>query len=166
MLSTSSKYETEQTLVACMRSGSNDAFSTLYCTYSPLLLGYLLKVVTDKKTAENILQQAFIEIWNNKDQYNGLESLYIWMLQVTKKAALPYIVFDNTLVGKIQSPLSFVNIDDISIEQKNELYKKTLELVHYNKYSLNEASTVLNISADGLKTILRDAVKNLKTMQK
>lgn len=164
--SASSTYDAEQILVTGMRSGSRQTFGKLYNIYAPLLFGYLVKMVRDKKAAETILQQAFIDIWDNRNKYNGPESLYMWMQQLTKKIALPYILPDNSLDKEIQSSLSFVNIDNLSIDQKNELYNKILELVYYSKYSLAEASAVLNISADSLKIMLRDAVKNLKTMQR
>jgi len=89
MHTVTSSYDTEQSLVASMLSGRKEALYCLYRKYSPLLMGFILEIIPDKKVAEEVLQKAFIEIWKRKKEYQpDIDRLFIWMLRITRKQAV------------------------------------------------------------------------------
>ncbi len=65
------------------------AFDQLYRQYSGVLYGVIKKVVNDEQTAQDVLQEAFVKIWNNIKQYNPQKGrIYTWMLNVSRNAAI------------------------------------------------------------------------------
>lgn len=53
------------------------AFSYLYDNYAAALNGVIYRIVQDEATAEDILQDAFIKIWNNFASYDKTKGSYL-----------------------------------------------------------------------------------------
>jgi DNA-directed RNA polymerase specialized sigma24 family protein len=47
----------------------SDLFENLYNRYSPKMYGFLLKKVSTKEVAEQLLMDVFLRIWENIDDY-------------------------------------------------------------------------------------------------
>src|SRR5689334_9566468 len=61
-------------LVEAMHKGDENAFSTLYGHYSPLLYLNILAVVRDPEWSAEIVQELFTRIWQNKNSAGLLEN--------------------------------------------------------------------------------------------
>lgn len=68
----------------CAR-GDNRAREELYNTYSPRILALCLRYTSDRSTAEDLMQDAFIKIFRviRKFTWEKPGSLYSWMARVT-----------------------------------------------------------------------------------
>ncbi len=68
----------------CAR-GNNRAREELYITYSPRILALCLRYTSDRSTAEDLMQDAFIKIFKviRKFRWERPGSLYSWMSRVT-----------------------------------------------------------------------------------
>lgn len=55
--------EIDAALVAAMASGDRDALSQLYERHSGLLLGLAMRIVRDRREAEDLLHDVFLEAW-------------------------------------------------------------------------------------------------------
>jgi RNA polymerase sigma-70 factor (ECF subfamily) len=53
-------------LVNQLCEGSKDAFTKLYMIYSDPLYGFVLKLTKSPTEAENILQETFMRVWDNR----------------------------------------------------------------------------------------------------
>ena len=62
--------DTEQSLVILMQQGNQQVFGRLFDKYAPMLMGLIIKLVGDKKTAEDVLQQVFHKLWDNKTLFD------------------------------------------------------------------------------------------------
>ena len=50
-------------LIVQVQQGDSRAFEKIYDAYSPALFGICKKVLNDTELAEDVLQDAFIKIW-------------------------------------------------------------------------------------------------------
>lgn len=50
-------------LVARMAAGDREALSRLYARHAPILLGLALRIVRDRREAEDLLHDVFLEAW-------------------------------------------------------------------------------------------------------
>ena len=74
------------------KDGCLDSFSFLYDKYAPALLGIVSRVAGKGKTAEDILQNSFREMYLSRKNYDGSkESPFIWMNKIVLKSALAFI---------------------------------------------------------------------------
>ena len=76
-------------MITSGKNGSQQAFENLYDTYSASLLGMITKVTGIGKMSENVLQQAFLEIWLKKANYDGSkERFFTWMIKIAFNIAI------------------------------------------------------------------------------
>ena len=65
------------------------AFSYLYDNYAPALNGIIFRLVEDSTLSEDILQEAFMKIWNNFSSYDKTKGrLFTWMMNLTSALGL------------------------------------------------------------------------------
>jgi len=55
--------ELDAELVARMAAGDRDAMSQLYTRHSPVMLGLALRIVRERREAEDLLHDVFLEAW-------------------------------------------------------------------------------------------------------
>lgn len=79
----------DATLVQRMAAGDREALSLLYRRYAGLLLGVALKIARDRETAEDLVQDVFLEAWKKAASYDpGRASVRTWLLLRTRSRAL------------------------------------------------------------------------------
>lgn len=68
------------------------AFDALYSNTSAKLFGVALRILNNRAEAEEVLQEAFVKIWQNADRYaaNGLSPM-TWLITVTRNQAIDRI---------------------------------------------------------------------------
>ena len=78
------KYNEEE-LVQLLQQKDQQAFSYLYDNYAPALNAVICRMVEDQTLSEDILQEAFVKIWNNFNSYDKLKGrLFTWMVNLTR----------------------------------------------------------------------------------
>jgi DNA-directed RNA polymerase specialized sigma24 family protein len=151
-----------------MQQDEVQAFGKLYDKYAPLLLGFISKAVCDKKLAEDLLQQVFIEIWNNRtvrDFFN--DRLFTKMIITARRLCFEKARGENF---RSRNAVHFRESETLPYKQngaeedlKTEKdLKETFDLIYYGGYGFSEASILLNIPVDILKEKMKMAIARLK----
>jgi len=88
----------------------------LYDHYSGALYGVIVRVVRDEDIAQEVLQDAFLKIWNKIDSYDPLKGkLFTWMVNVTRNLAI-----DRTRSSEMQKSRKTDDIDRLVIRISNQ----------------------------------------------
>jgi RNA polymerase sigma factor (sigma-70 family) len=173
------KIETNE-LVIGLQNKSEEAFSVLYDDYAAALFGIAFKIVKNKTTAENLLQDIFVKIWMHIDKYDATKgTLFTWMLKITRNTCKDYFRTKHyryeTLI--VQEELSEIpnkylpqstNYQSESWEMQQLMqrlqpkYKEIINLVYIYGYSQEQVAEKLNIPLGTVKTRSRDALKQLR----
>ncbi len=131
----SNNLSNERQLLLQIQKGSESAFEELYKLYSTRLYGNLLKLVKSEADAQEILQDVFIKIWNNRQLIDADKSFRSYLFKIAENK-----VFD--LFRKI------------SRDKKREealLSIATSEYVHIEESILNkESAALLNKAIESL----------------
>ena len=61
----------EKKLIDDLKAQKSTAFDILYTKYASILYGIILQIVQHQQIAPKVLEQVFINIWNNIEQYNA-----------------------------------------------------------------------------------------------
>jgi RNA polymerase sigma-70 factor (ECF subfamily) len=162
-----------------LRSGSREGFNYLYKNYSAVLYGVITKVVQDEGTAQDVLQEAFVKIWNNIGQYDATKGrIYTWMLNISRNAAIDKLRSKGEIMkGKIQTGDGVVgnNRNTRNTEQQTDTiglrsmvaglrpeYHSIVDLAYYKGYTLDEISKALDVPLGTVKTRMRAAMQQLR----
>lgn len=76
---------------ALVQSGRGDrnAFATVYAATSAKLFGVCLRIFPDRNEAEDVLQDAYLTIWNKAASFeSGRASPISWLVAVTRNRAI------------------------------------------------------------------------------
>lgn len=80
---------TDATLVSAIRSGDDQAMAQLYERYSPIVYSVALRVLGDTASAEDILQEVFMQLWRNPDVFDAKRgSLPGWLAVIARNRAI------------------------------------------------------------------------------
>lgn len=60
----------DEALVAAMAAGDRNALATLYERHASLLLGLALRIVREKREAEDLLHDVFLEAWRSARDFD------------------------------------------------------------------------------------------------
>jgi RNA polymerase sigma factor (sigma-70 family) len=76
-------------LLAQCSLGNRRAFETLYRNVSGRLFAVALRCMGQRDLAEDVLQEAFVRIWNSASQYDAtLSTPMTWMISITRNKAI------------------------------------------------------------------------------
>lgn len=173
------KKYSEEELVSLLKNKDQSAFSYLYDNYSPVLLGIIYKMISDRVLAEDVLQEAFVKIWNNFSGYDSAKGrLFTWMLNITRNLTIDTIrskSFKNQ--SKIRNDEKAVNnisdktnaaesFDALGIRKNLTLLKddqrEIIELAYFRGFTQDEISKQLDIPLGTVKTKMRAAIIELR----
>ncbi|WP_411289709.1 sigma-70 family RNA polymerase sigma factor [Sphingorhabdus sp.] len=69
--------------------GDRNAFATVYAATSAKLFGVCLRIFPDRNEAEDVLQDAYLTIWNKAASFeSGRASPISWLVAVTRNRAI------------------------------------------------------------------------------
>ncbi|OJW80199.1 MAG: hypothetical protein BGO69_13295 [Bacteroidetes bacterium 46-16] len=169
----------EEELVLLLQQRSEAAFNYLYQNYAAVLYGIVRKTIFDEQTAQDVLQEAFVKIWNNIDKYDPQKGrIYTWMINITRNAAIDKLRSKGEVMkSKIRTGEEIVNnigqslkteqvTDTIGLRQVvgglEPGYKAIVELAYFKGFTLDEISKTLDIPLGTVKTRMRHAIKLLR----
>lgn len=173
--------EVEKRLVTALKQQDQQALSTLYKMYSASLKGIILRVIIHEETAEDLLQELFVKIWNSIDKYDDSKGrLFTWMSRLAKNMAIDQVrrkshvnsskhVDIEEKVGDIDQKLSYkINTDTIGIRKlttaMNPMQRLLLNMVYFEGYTHTEIAEELNLPLGTVKSRIRFALLELRKM--
>ncbi len=154
-------------------------FSCLYDQYESRLLRYIKHIaLVNKEQAKDILQEAFIKIWQNLNDYDQSLKLSSWIYRIVHNETVSYWRKQKSFGKDRQVPLDEALFKDVSIdfgvnensEQKEThihevlnllplKYKTVLVLKFMENMSYQEISDVLKIPEGTVATWINRAKK-------
>jgi RNA polymerase sigma factor (sigma-70 family) len=179
-LSETIKYSEEE-LIQLLKSGDQSAFSYLYDHYSGALYSVIFKIISDQPLAEDILQEAFVKIWNNFSSYDSSKGrLFTWMLNITRNLTIDTLRSKSyKKQSKIQGSENAVNyvgnnvnenerFDAMGIRKQTSLLKEdqkqVIDMAYFDGFTQEEISKKLGIPLGTVKTRMRAAISVLKKL--
>ena len=177
-----SKY-TEDELVFALKQESKEAFNYLYDHYSPAIYGIINSIITEKETANDVLQETFVNIWKNFASYDPKKGrLFTWMLNIARNASIDKVrskgykamrknqPLENNVFVKSDASVSLPRVRDIGLLKilgdLKEEYRTLIDLSFFKGFTHEEIAKALNIPLGTVKTRIRTALIQLRSMLK
>lgn len=153
--------ENEQELVNGCRRRERLAQKRLYDTFGGKMFALCLRYVKNRADAEDVLQEAFIKIYENIDAFRGESPLQYWIKSIVVNTALKHIRKQKYLVELDEvNPYENLVADNPELTLSGFQMQQLLEMIHelppgcqtvFNLYAIegyqhNEIAELMGIS--------------------
>lgn len=170
----------EEQLVLELKSKNPRAIEYLYNAYHKKIFAFILYLIKNNDDSQDILQDVFVKFWLNIENYNPkISGIYTWMINITRNHCLDKFksnqykysqsTFDINEASK-SIDHSSLHIDNIGIKDNlnklNLQHAEVIDLIYFKGYTQSEAANVLNKPLGTIKTHIRNAISELKTIIK
>ncbi len=170
---------TEQELISFLKERNDFAFSYLYDNYSGALYTVISNIIPDREIAGDVLQEVYINIYRKIDTYDAAKSrLYTWMLNIARNEAIDTIRskgYRNSQQNREVTEAVYEqagsisqNIDKIGLRKLLERikpeYRDLIDLSYFKGLTQEEISQLQGIPLGTVKTRLRAALSQLRTL--
>jgi RNA polymerase sigma factor (sigma-70 family) len=169
----------ESELISGLRSRSNEAYEYLYMQYRGSLYNVILQLVPETEIAADVLQEAFITIWQQMDKYDEQKGrLFTWMSRITRNAAINMLrsklyksqakndSLDNYVSAIDKGHTESDDTNRIGLRKQVHMlrpdYRDVIELSYYNGCTYDEIAKTLHLPLGTVKTRLRNALIELR----
>lgn len=165
-----------ETYLAQVQLRHRPAFEALYQHTSSRLFGLVCKIVTDREIAADVLQEAFLKVWQSADKYrSGLGGAWAWICQLTRNCALDRVrqsqrsplsqgVDDEVLSELVGDESEYwAGEKDLSrcLQKIREEPRKAIVLAYIHGLSHSELVVQLDTPLGTLKSWIRRGLKEL-----
>lgn len=172
----------EEELVSLLKSKDQKGFNILYNNYSGALFGVISKIIQSDDDANDLLQDTFLKIWRNIDNYDPSKgSIFTWMMNIARNLSIDRvrsadfrdssqnISMEQNIIYQVDSEHQTVmDVDSIGlrkvVDNLRPEYRQLIELVYYKGYTQAEVSEEYGIPLGTVKTRIKAAVGSLRTM--
>lgn len=171
----------EAELIAALKRRNDSAMGILYDRYSRALYGVAFRIVRSEKGVEDVLQDAFVKIWEQIDRFDERRgTLYTWMHTIVRNLALDMVKSKAYRNSRQNQTLD--DVVDTLEEENNVSYNpdiigvretvKTLEpdlievvdTLYFKGFTQSEAAEELNLPLGTVKTRARRALNQLRNL--
>jgi len=176
----SANEELVQLLKACSL-GEEAAFATLYDATAARLFGLVLRTVRDRAQAEEVTQDAYLDIWRNSSRFDpGRGSALSWLMTIGHRKAVDRVRSaeaarrrDTAYEAREQSAPFDQTVEDAhrnldaqrvrkALATLTEAQRGALELAYFGGYTHSEVAVMLDLPLGTAKTRIRDGLIRLR----
>jgi RNA polymerase sigma factor (sigma-70 family) len=171
----------EPQLVARLKAQDSEALGYLYDNYSAALYGVVLRIVKKEDIAEEVLQDAFMKIWNSIVQYDaGKGKLFTWMFNIARNLSIDKLrskeIKRDLKTDAVSDNVHSVErrhhdqqqVDTIGIEKLldhlQEEQRLVIKLLYLQGYTQSEVAEEYGIPLGTVKTRHRLAMIHLRKL--
>ena len=167
-------------LKACGR-GDEAAFAQLYDATSSRVVGLAVRVVRDPAQAEEVAQEAFLDIWKTSGRFDPAKGSPLgWLLTIVHRKAVDRVrsaeasTRRDTSYHSQNQPIdhdSTAEAATASMEARRvrsalhsltDVQREALELAYFGGYTHTEVATMLELPVGTAKTRIRDGLIRLR----
>jgi RNA polymerase sigma-70 factor, ECF subfamily len=167
-------------LLASVAKRDEAAFERLYEATSAKLFGVVLRILKRQDLAEEVIQDAYIKIWNSAGQFNpDLSSPITWMASIARNRAID-VVRKRSEISIEEEPAAMDVASDtpdpLARKDMTEELKRILEcvgqlepqrqrlvlLAYYNGWSREQLAQKFDTPLNTVKTWLRRSMLEIR----
>lgn len=155
------------------------AFTKIIKKYQEKLYWHIRRMVVEHEDANDVMQNMFIKVWKNLDNFREDSQLYTWLYRIATNESLTFLEQQkkrassslsdegNNLSNKLQADKHFDGNKlewklQLAIQQLPEKQRAVFNLRYYDEMPYEEMSRVLDTSEGALKASYHHAVKKVE----
>jgi RNA polymerase sigma-70 factor, ECF subfamily len=164
----SAKVTSDETLVGLIAKGDKDAMRVLFARHNVRVFRFLVRIVGNDATAEDLLNEVFIDVWRHADRFEARSQVSTWILAIARYKALaalrrrPLDELDDDACETIEDPADDPEIAvqktersallQQCLQQLSIAHRQVVDLVYYHEQSIEEVAEVIGVPPSTVKT--------------
>lgn len=167
-------------LMAGVARGDQAAFERLYAATRAKLYGVVLRILRRTDLADEVIQEAYLKIWNNAGSFDAKRAAPItWMVAIARNRALDVVRRKSEVsiedepaametAGEEPNPLARQEMtDDLRrllgcLGQLEEDRRRLVLLAYYSGWSREQLAAKFDAPANTIKTWLRRSLLEIR----
>jgi RNA polymerase sigma-70 factor (ECF subfamily) len=162
--------------------GDQGAFAQLYDATSRRAFGLALRVVRDPAQAEEVTQEAYLEVWRTATRFDpDRGSALAWLLTIVHRKAVDRVrsaeaatrrdetyhqqnqpVAHDATAEAAETSLETRRVRAAMEQNLTAVQRQALELAYFGGYTHTEVATMLDLPVGTAKTRIRDGLIRLR----
>jgi RNA polymerase sigma-70 factor, ECF subfamily len=171
----------DELLADRIRRGDRDALGTLYDRYASLAMGVALRVVPDRATAEDLVHDAFVTVWQKIGRFDTTRgSLRSWLITIVRNRAIDRLratrpsvevgeADERSLLASGPNPTWVAAIARLSavelrtaMEALPDEQREAIELAYFRGHTYREIAVITGVPTGTANGRLRLALAKLR----
>jgi RNA polymerase sigma-70 factor, ECF subfamily len=167
--------DSDETLIACLAEGDRRALQRLFVRHQHRVYRFVLRLVSNTATAEDIVSEVFLELWRHAASFERRARVSTWLLAIARNKALSAMrrrvdaPLDDAMAVPDQAVTAEENLDAgqrsaalrSCLQQLSPSHREIIDLVYYHEQSVDEVSAIVGVPAATVKTRMFYARKRL-----
>ncbi|MEO7265820.1 MAG: sigma-70 family RNA polymerase sigma factor [Ferruginibacter sp.] len=155
------------------------AFTSIIKKYQEKLYWHIRRMVVEHEDANDVLQNLFIKVWKNLENFREDSQLYTWLYRIATNESLTFLEQqkkrssisisdeDSQMGNKLKADSNFDGNKlewklQLAIQKLPEKQKAVFNLRYFDEMPYEEMSRVLGTSEGALKASYHHAVKKIE----
>ena len=167
----------DEVLIGGIAAGDRSAMQVLYARHHVRVFRFILRLVQDKATAEDLSGEVFLDVWRHPGRLNGRFSVSTWLLAIARFKAFsslgrrPDEELDEAATTKIEDQsddpaIALEKRDKSALIQKclmglSAQHREVVDLVYYQEKPVEEVAEIVGLRENTVKTRMFYARKQL-----
>jgi len=167
----------DEMLLESIAKGNRTAMHTLYSRHNVRVFRFILRMVRDTTTAEDLVSQVFLDVWRTAGQFEGRAQVSTWLLSIARFKALSSLrgrTYETIDQDDVAGIVDDADTPEVALDRKetnailracidklSPAHREIIDLVYYHEQSIAEASVIVGIPHATVKSRMFYARKQL-----
>ena len=160
--------DSDERLVEQVAAGDRVAMQVLYARHHLRVYRFVLRIVNDAATAEDLTSDAFLDVWKDASRFKGRSQVSTWLLSIARYKALAALrrrtndPLDDEIACSIpdetDGPEAILEKQSESaalrecLTQLSPAHREIIDLVYYHEKSIAEVAEIIGAPRNTVKT--------------
>src|SRR5215207_3458184 len=158
----------DEALIERIAAGNPGAMRALFGRHQVRVYRFLLRLVGDRATAEDLVSEVFLQIWRKAEGFEGRSQVSTWLLAIARHKALSAMrrqvhdQLDERAAAAIPDP---ANNPETAMQrarraallrgclvQLSAAHREVIDLVYYHERTIEDVAGILDVPVNTVKT--------------
>ena len=172
----------DDVLIGRIAGGDRLAMQVLYGRHHVRVFRFVLRLVRNEASAEDLISEVFLDVWRQAGQFEGRSAVTTWLLSIARFKALSAMrKRSDEELDEEQAEAIADDSDDpeVAVQKKDKSdalrrcltalsaeHREVIDLVYYHEKSVEEVAAIVGIPEATVKTRMFYARKRMAELLK
>jgi len=173
----------DEVLIRRIANGDRLAMQVLYARYHVRMFRFVVRLIRDEATAEDVISEVFLDVWRQAGRFEGRSTVSTWLLAIARFKAISAVKRrrrDEELDGEAAAAIEDLSDNPATALEKKDTgamlrkclaglsaeHREVIDLIYYHEKSVEEVAEIVGIPENTVKTRMFYARKRLAELLK